>query len=221
MNNKNTPKPHPHAELIKAWADGAKIQYWHENRHEWIDKGDPCWYEWCEYRVKPEEPSNEPWKPKKGEKYYYLMISYDGFELYSTTCGEYNGDNIGIDEMGNCFRTREEAEAAANRVVAALKGELKISAPNDEKIQLDGKQLTDGEKALIRAIRGVEIYHVFNWNESVICTADYRPVIGGLGVSVSHRAVAMLPSIATSADKEKAIIAALKQIQAEQEESNG
>jgi hypothetical protein len=45
--------PHKHAELIKAWADGAMIEKrfgneWHE--HEWCD----IWAHDFEYRIKPE-----------------------------------------------------------------------------------------------------------------------------------------------------------------------
>ena len=48
-------KPHKHAELIKAWADGAEIQFksggiWHD-----YSEGDsPIWYPDNEYRIKPE-----------------------------------------------------------------------------------------------------------------------------------------------------------------------
>ena len=45
-------KPHKHAELIKAWADGAEIQLKGRNG-EWIDIF-PDWSEECEYRIKPE-----------------------------------------------------------------------------------------------------------------------------------------------------------------------
>ena len=50
-------KPHKHAELIKAWADGAEIQYknsiglwteFHRNRTLWNEND--------EYRIKPDEP---------------------------------------------------------------------------------------------------------------------------------------------------------------------
>lgn len=194
--NTNKNKPHKHAELIKAWADGAKIQYWNESRHEWVDKGDPCWYEWCEYRVKP---SNEPWKPKKGEKYYYLMISYSGFELYSTTCGKYNGDKIGI-EMGNCFRTREEAVAAAERVKAALKGDF--ASDNNvarKEPELDGTPLTDGEKALIRALRNIRMSSENPWACGRIFSVLTEPMNGVQAESISN---------------------AFKQIQAEQEETD-
>lgn len=49
-------KPHKHAELIKAWADGAKIQLLDDNGI-WIDfrEGDtPAWNPAYKYRVKPQ-----------------------------------------------------------------------------------------------------------------------------------------------------------------------
>lgn len=46
---------HPHAEVIKAWADGKAIQYWHEGKKEWIDIYHPRWIDGCDYRVKPGE----------------------------------------------------------------------------------------------------------------------------------------------------------------------
>jgi hypothetical protein len=45
---------HKHAELIKAWADGAQIQF--RNRYEeWDDAIKPSWDNDTEYRIKPEE----------------------------------------------------------------------------------------------------------------------------------------------------------------------
>lgn len=53
--------PHEHAEVIKAWADGAKIQVRPKPAGKyipaWLDipDGEPMfWYSECEYRVKPE-----------------------------------------------------------------------------------------------------------------------------------------------------------------------
>lgn len=46
-------KPHKHAELIKAWADGAEIEFrggldeWHVTYH-------PDWFDDVEYRLKPQ-----------------------------------------------------------------------------------------------------------------------------------------------------------------------
>lgn len=44
--------PHKHVELIKAWADGAKIQT--KVAGEWKDTATPLWYTDYEYRIKPE-----------------------------------------------------------------------------------------------------------------------------------------------------------------------
>ena len=47
-------KPHKHAELIKAWADGAVIQFLNCS-DDWIDVDNPRWHKEGEYRIKPEE----------------------------------------------------------------------------------------------------------------------------------------------------------------------
>jgi hypothetical protein len=43
---------HKHADLIHAWADGAKIQWRDDDR--WSDVRIPNWLGDCEYRIKPE-----------------------------------------------------------------------------------------------------------------------------------------------------------------------
>jgi hypothetical protein len=43
-------KPHKHAELIKAWADGAEIQVWSQNT--WTDVKIPYCFDY-DYRIKP------------------------------------------------------------------------------------------------------------------------------------------------------------------------
>jgi hypothetical protein len=45
---------HKHAELIKAWADGAKIDFWSRSLEKWVADLNPDWLTNCEYRVKPE-----------------------------------------------------------------------------------------------------------------------------------------------------------------------
>ena len=47
-------KPHKHAELIKAWADGAEIQAKPTYPDAWFDEISPTWEESYEYRIKPE-----------------------------------------------------------------------------------------------------------------------------------------------------------------------
>ena len=46
---------HKHAELIKAWADGAQIQVKACNL-VWEDRENPYWATDREYRIKPEQP---------------------------------------------------------------------------------------------------------------------------------------------------------------------
>ena len=49
-------KPHKHAELIKAWADGAEIERLSEIG-DWLPDNDtPEWLEDVTYRIKPAEP---------------------------------------------------------------------------------------------------------------------------------------------------------------------
>ena len=47
--------PHKHAELIKAWADGAEIE-WKAQNGKWVDVAfnEPTWASTYEYRIKPE-----------------------------------------------------------------------------------------------------------------------------------------------------------------------
>ena len=51
-------KPHKHAELIKAWADGAEIQdrykFGYGDWTDWADNDEPTWQFDHEYRIKPE-----------------------------------------------------------------------------------------------------------------------------------------------------------------------
>jgi hypothetical protein len=45
-------QPHKHRDLIIAWANGEKIQYYDEGWEDCFE--DPCWDEYTEYRIKPE-----------------------------------------------------------------------------------------------------------------------------------------------------------------------
>lgn len=51
------PTPHKHAAQIKAWADGATIEY--ENAPgDWLVSNHPSWDPFTEYRIKPEPKPN-------------------------------------------------------------------------------------------------------------------------------------------------------------------
>ncbi|MBR5621867.1 MAG: hypothetical protein IKW49_01630 [Opitutales bacterium] len=133
---------HPHADLIKAWAEGAIIQ----SRCEfggWVDEvnSNPTWDPSVEYRIKPE--ANEPWKPKLGDEYWFLGIDFAPEnaiwrdDYFDKRCFKH----------GNIFPTKEEVEAAIPRVETALKGTTDVSAnvgTNVGSPELDGKPLSDG-----------------------------------------------------------------------------
>lgn len=61
------------------------------------------------------------WKPKKEEDYWAVILDTTIIKLVFTWLGSVT-DEIRY-KLGNCFRTREEAEAAVERVKKALKGE--------------------------------------------------------------------------------------------------
>lgn len=61
--------PRPHAELIKAWADGASIQYFSPAQQCWVDATDPNWRVDLRYRIKP--------APKPGPTKAQLEASFD------------------------------------------------------------------------------------------------------------------------------------------------
>lgn len=64
-------QPHKHAEVIKAWADGAEIQY--KVRNSWVDADRrPAWHPEGEYRVKPKEVKLVP---------YYRVVYLDPYNL--------------------------------------------------------------------------------------------------------------------------------------------
>lgn len=65
-------KPHKHAEVIKAWADGAEIQS-KDASGNWRDRVYPEWSISLEYRVKPKEPIVR-----------YACASYIDYDAYST-----------------------------------------------------------------------------------------------------------------------------------------
>ena len=51
-------KPHIHAEAIKAWADGAEIEYLSERTNCWWSCTSPDWLPHIQYRIKPQDLSS-------------------------------------------------------------------------------------------------------------------------------------------------------------------
>jgi hypothetical protein len=82
-------KAHKHCELIKAWADGAEIQYRPINSTDWVDVAAPKWSAGNNYRVKPEpkpdvvkqfffEPDHDKWYTGNSSKGNNIKAIFDG-----------------------------------------------------------------------------------------------------------------------------------------------
>lgn len=47
-------KKHKYAEVIKAWADGAQIDFYHDVLKRWLPSATPTWHAEERYRVRPQ-----------------------------------------------------------------------------------------------------------------------------------------------------------------------
>ena len=103
-------KPRKHAELIKAWADGAKIQEkvisTIDDAYGWVDQALPRWIPEFEYRVKPREFEDGAWYPIIVAKTQYVAryLEYNrGFKIGDSSIAvkldqiEWIGEKLDID----------------------------------------------------------------------------------------------------------------------------
>jgi len=67
---------HKHAELIKAWADGAEIEYYSLSLENWKITKCPSWDIHTDYRIKPE--------PKPDIELFARVYDYDDGIAYLT-----------------------------------------------------------------------------------------------------------------------------------------
>lgn len=76
-------KPHKHAALIKAWADGAEIELYDGGVGQWLLSPTPRWYNECQYRIKSE--------PKPDVvKFANVYLNCDGSAVFDV-CGATHG----------------------------------------------------------------------------------------------------------------------------------
>lgn len=66
MCNNSERTPHKHADLIKAWADGAEVQYWANDWYD-VDNNRPTWCNSIKYRIKPEQSDLEKYGVQVGD----------------------------------------------------------------------------------------------------------------------------------------------------------
>ena len=90
-NSKN--KPHKHADLIKAWADGAVIQFFSPSLERWCDclQNTPEWVVDTQYRIKPEQPDIEKYGVESGDIWrtegscLRVVGCSNNFDIYGST----------------------------------------------------------------------------------------------------------------------------------------
>ena len=71
-------QPHKHAEVIKAWADGAEIQWFEDYAwHDWVWSHAPAFMHHDEYRIKP-EPKPDVVDVVRLSYYAFVHIDYGG-----------------------------------------------------------------------------------------------------------------------------------------------
>lgn len=141
-----------HYEILKAFADGAEIEINIDGAWRIVDI--PNFEPVNEYRLNP----NGPWKPKDGETFFTIYLDGDIEEEEWDEEEKWHKD---LFKLGLCYRTREEAEAAVKRMHAAFKGEQTLS--KTEKVEsLDGHELSDAEKGVIRILRRCKVETMWN-----------------------------------------------------------
>lgn len=86
--------PHVHADLIKAWADGAEIQFFSDGKWFVSTGASPSWNENMQYRITPEESDvdkygvevGDVWKTESGKVICvrfvrkYTVVALDGVD---------------------------------------------------------------------------------------------------------------------------------------------
>lgn len=122
-------KPHPQADLIKAWTDGNTIQMRHIDKSEWEDTAEPRFSltNQYDYRIKPRtilingievpEPVREPLED--GQKYWTFITGWRDDVYQSEWEGsdsDYNFLNQGLVHL-----TREATEIYARAILSFTK----------------------------------------------------------------------------------------------------
>ena len=95
------------------------------------------------------------WKPKCGEKYWYITLVGVSEETWN---GSGDGFDLGAYELGNCFRTKEEATFAREKQKVKVELQRFADEHNDpEKEEWDGHipHYAIASSYLLRGIKGL------------------------------------------------------------------
>jgi len=95
---------HKHADLIIAWANGAKIEYWHAGHEKWLDiDANPSWWYNVEYRIKP-EPKPDIVRYARASFTEYHFKSFESMDDNKKRTGTYWSINkSGVDNIKATF----------------------------------------------------------------------------------------------------------------------
>lgn len=74
-------KPHKHAKEIKAWADGAQIEYFEAGANNWFYVETPSWDLFTHYRIKPQPVIKKMYMHYGNIEYRAKYDKYDGVDV--------------------------------------------------------------------------------------------------------------------------------------------
>lgn len=75
----NELKPHVHAEVIKAWAEGHTIEYWSDFSGKWAVTIDPRWSSGTMYRIQPKQSDFEKYGVEVGDVWSMKSVTWGYF----------------------------------------------------------------------------------------------------------------------------------------------
>lgn len=126
--------PHKHAELIKAWADGAEIEVFSTSSSKWYTTRDPHWDSEKTYRIKPEPP-----KPHKWQHCIDAQAAGKVVQRRRTSIGYWVDGPWKFNDPECEYRIKPET---VRQRVALMKGgdyyTLAVNNPSHERITADG-----------------------------------------------------------------------------------
>jgi hypothetical protein len=118
-------KPHKHAEIIKAWADGADIQYWDPQLKFWDDcLGNPFWGSHGEYRIKPDP------KPDRSVLFYErASVDYGRmYTEYAPVGADISKHNLKLTFDGETGRLKAAEVIGQNATLPKGQADITLSA---------------------------------------------------------------------------------------------
>lgn len=126
--------PHKHAELIKAWANGAEIEWYDEYHSQYFNCTNPNWRDNTEYRIKPKWEKRQE-VPLFYERYdCYIPQKVHDFDTIHQFVTEFETDWDNQDcEVYKCINTGKYKQRSNWTVIPAI-GIIRMSKKCAEKL---------------------------------------------------------------------------------------